>query len=242
MKKKNFTGVKFESEQGRFRAIFSTFNVRDLDGDVTMPDAFIKNQPVRISYWGHRWGELPVGRGIIDFDGEKAWVDGQFFLDTDGGIQTYKTVKALDDLQEWSYGFHVLEQESGTKDGESVNFLKKLDVFEVSPVLLGAGIDTRTEAIKSSSEDVKVLCMIGDCAKEASLLIDVCDNHGFTDVVSFAGVLKQALAECDEEVIKALIKELTPKLPVPKGPMKHQLLAELSAARANSASIGGLRS
>lgn len=133
---------------GEFTAVFATLGVKDLDGDVTIPGAFQEGQEVRIARWGHNWGDLPVGKGTIHADEKEAWVEGQFFLDTQGGQEHYKTVKALGDLQEWSYGFDILEDEPGEVNGEPVRFLKSLDVFEVSPVLLGAGIDTRTEAIK----------------------------------------------------------------------------------------------
>lgn len=140
--------LKEDGPEGSFRAIFSRFNVIDHDGDVTLPDAFTEGEKVRISYWGHRWQDLPVGRGEIHFDDEKAWVDGQFFLGTDGGEQTYLTVKELGDLQEWSYGFDIDEISFGEFEDQDVAFLRALTVHEVSPVLLGAGIDTGTESIK----------------------------------------------------------------------------------------------
>ena len=143
--------IKADGAPGEFRAVFSTFNVVDKDGDVTLPGAFKSGAAVRISYWGHRWQDLPVGRGVIGQDEKQAWVDGRFFLDTLAGKETYQTVKNLGDLQEWSYGYDILRSEQG-KFGEGqddVRFLKKLEVPEVSPVLLGAGIDTHTESIKS---------------------------------------------------------------------------------------------
>ncbi len=151
MKVKTFRSplvVKADGEPGEFRAVFSTFNVKDHDGDVTIPGAFTDGQKVRISYWGHRWQDLPVGRGEIHSDGKEAWVDGRFFLDTEAGKETYQTVKNLGELQEWSYGFDILERSEGEFDGDQVQFLRRLDVHEVSPVMLGAGIDTRTTAIK----------------------------------------------------------------------------------------------
>jgi HK97 family phage prohead protease len=153
MKTKTFRAamqVKADGAPGEFRAVFSTFNVIDHDGDVTLPGAFKENQAVRISYWGHRWQDLPVGRGTIHQDEKQAWVDGKFFMDTVAGKETYQTVKNLGELQEWSYGYDVLLSEQG-KFGDpqqDVRFLKELDVTEVSPVMLGAGVDTRTEAIK----------------------------------------------------------------------------------------------
>jgi hypothetical protein len=54
----------------------------------------------------------------------------------------------LAELQEWSYGFKVLESEEGEFEGRQVRFLKKMQVFEVSPVMQGAGVETMTVAIK----------------------------------------------------------------------------------------------
>lgn len=139
--------------QGQFRAIFATFNVVDKDGDVTLPGAFKAGQEVRIAQWGHNWGALPVGKGVINADQERAWVDGEFFLDTTPGKDTYTTVKGLGALQEWSYGFDVLGYEFGKHGNEDVRFLKAMDVHEVSPVMLGAGIGTGTESIKGSFDE-----------------------------------------------------------------------------------------
>ena len=151
MKNKTFSlpiEFKTDGQPGEFRAIFSRFNVIDHDGDVTIPGAFKDGEAVRISYWGHRWQDLPVGRGIIHQDDKTAWVDGQFFLDTQAGKETYQTVKNLGELQEWSYGYDVNESETGQFENQDVQFLNNLTVYEISPVMLGAGIDTETIDIK----------------------------------------------------------------------------------------------
>jgi len=144
--------LKADGEEGTFEAVFATFNVVDRDGDVTRPGAFQDGQKVRVSAWGHNWGVLPVGKGVIRADEEKAWVEGRFFLDTEGGLDTYRTVKGLEELQEWSYGFDILNSSEGEFDGERVRYLESLDVYEVSPVMLGAGIGTRTTGIKGATE------------------------------------------------------------------------------------------
>lgn len=141
--------LKEGAPEGSVLAVFSTFNVIDKDGDVTLPGAFGDGTPVRISSWGHKWQELPVGRGVIQADEKQAAMDGHFFLDTIGGADTYHTVKGLEELQEWSYGYNVLESEDGEFEGQQVRFLKKLEVHEISPVMKGAGIDTGTLAIKA---------------------------------------------------------------------------------------------
>lgn len=152
LERKGISIVEFKADaEGSFRAVFATMNVVDKDDDVTRPGAFTKGQEVRIAQWGHNWGALPIGKGVIDADETKAWVDGSFFMDTTHGADAYKVIKALGSLQEWSYGFEVTKSSNGQHDGRSVRFLEGLNVFEVSPVMLGAGVGTHTEAIKSQT-------------------------------------------------------------------------------------------
>src|SRR5207247_2620689 len=76
---------------------------------------------------------------------------GKFFLDTAAGRDHFTVMRELGAKQEWSYGFDVLEKGEMTPELEQLGVarvLKKLKVHEVSPVLLGAGVDTRTVATK----------------------------------------------------------------------------------------------
>lgn len=137
---------------GSFRAVFSTLNVIDKDGDVTLPGAFEKDAPVNIAAWGHNWGDLPSGDGKIAEEGDEAIIAGAFYLGTPQGDATYETLKQRFERgtidQEWSYGFQVAESDFGTFQGKEVRFLKRLKVFEVSPVMVGAGENTRTLDVK----------------------------------------------------------------------------------------------
>lgn len=146
---------KKDGHEGEFSAIFSTLNVIDKDQDVTLPGAFGDGEAVRIGHWGHK-DELPAGRGVIHTDGLKAWVEGRFFTDTQTGREHYLTVKNLGELQEWSYGYDVLDSSPGQFDGQDVRFLKKLKVIEVSPVMRGAGVDTMTTDIKNAPDSKAV--------------------------------------------------------------------------------------
>lgn len=141
--------------EGQFSAVFATLNVVDKDGDVLRPGSIESGQKVRISAYGHRsWGgELPVGKGSIREEENELIVDGQFFLGSQIGKDTYETVKGLSELQEWSFGFDVVNSSQGEFEGEQVTFLEKMDVHEVSPVMLGAGIGTRTVDVKSLDQD-----------------------------------------------------------------------------------------
>jgi HK97 family phage prohead protease len=141
--------LKQGAQEGEFKVAFATLGVIDADQDVTLPGAFTDGEKVLISAWGHNWNQLPVGRGEIREDGSKAISEGRFFMDTQGGREHHATVKNTAELQQWSYGFNVLESAPGQFDGQEVRFLKKLEVIEVSPVMRGAGVDTQTLDIKS---------------------------------------------------------------------------------------------
>lgn len=153
MNHKSMGRVEVKDEaRGEVRAVFSTLNVIDSDRDVTRPGAFEDGAPVVISAYGHTsWeGMLPVGMGVIRANQTEAILEGQFFLDTTHGADTFKTVKHLGALGQWSYGFDVLKESYGDFEGQRVRFLEKLRVHEVSPVLRGAGVHTRTLAAKSA--------------------------------------------------------------------------------------------
>lgn len=134
---------------GEVSAVFATLGVVDAHGDVTRKGAF-SPEDVLISAYGHEtWkGAMPVGRGSIREVGDEAIFTGKFFMDTTAGRDTFHTVKATGELQEWSYGFDILESDKGEVEGKQVQYLDKLKVYEVSPVLIGAGKNTRTLAVK----------------------------------------------------------------------------------------------
>lgn len=152
-------GIRVEvkdPDQGTVSAVFSTFNVVDKDDDVTLPGAFTDGQPVRISAYGHEswFGALPVGKGRVRTTDSEAILDGQFFLNTTAGRDTFEVVREMGELQEWSYGFDVLDAEFGTFEGKHVQYLKRLHVHEASPVLLGAGVNTRTLDVKGAKRAI----------------------------------------------------------------------------------------
>lgn len=157
MNVKQLSRVEIKDEdRGEVAAVFSTLDVVDSDGDVTLKGAFTDGAPVAISAYGHRsWaGELPVGKGLIRELSTEAVMEGRFFMDTTKGRDTFLTVKAMsegDSLQEWSYSLDNIKARRGDFEGKQVRFLESIDVTEVSPVLKGAGINTRTLATKSGA-------------------------------------------------------------------------------------------
>jgi HK97 family phage prohead protease len=138
-----------DAPEGSIQAMFSVFNVVDESFHVVMPSFFKDGQEVVMAAWGHNWGSLPVGKGVIRVESEGAVFDGQFFLNTQAGREHYETVKAVGPLQEWSFGFRVLEARPGEFDGQEVLFLMRGEIFEVSPVLIGDNRETMTLDVKS---------------------------------------------------------------------------------------------
>jgi HK97 family phage prohead protease len=163
--------LKSETE-GKVSAVFSVFNSLDSDGDVVLPGSIksgFKSGSVPM-VWAHKW-DMPIGKGSIESDGDKATFSGEFFMDTESGKEAYKIVKNMADMQQWSFGYRVNDAEQGKigegEEEKDARYLKDLTVFEVSPVLVGANQDTYTMAIKSNDALIKEI--IGNEEEKAVL-------------------------------------------------------------------------
>ncbi|CAK0773925.1 conserved hypothetical protein [Gammaproteobacteria bacterium] len=151
---KNQENPEFESksiqfkvdEFGKVSASIATFGVVDHDDDIVEATAFKDGQEVAM-VWSHNW-DKPVGKGVIRVMPTEAVFEGSFFMDTIDGQEAYKTVKAMDNLQEWSWGFRTMKSTWEQRGDAMIRHLIETEVYEVSPVLKGAGMGTRTLAIK----------------------------------------------------------------------------------------------
>jgi hypothetical protein len=204
MDTKALRGVEIKDEtRGEVTAVFATLDVVDHDGDVTLAGAFEDGAPVRISAYGHAsWGgALPVGKGVIRATGKEAILEGQFFLSTTTGRDTFEVVKQLGEagLQEWSYGFDAVDYSYGEHEGRHVRFLNRLKVHEVSPVLLGAGIDTRVLSTKGhmtfADEGAAVLAAVRSLGDRAADVLAKRLEKGKGLGAESAALLEQVEAE-----------------------------------------------
>lgn len=157
IERKSFSGdieVK-DAEEGVVEAVFSTFDVVDSDGDIVRPGAVKDGQEILVSAYGHgSWGGLgaamlPVGKGSVRTNDTQAIAEMKFFLATQQGKDTFETIKQTGNLQEWSYSLHDVVSEEGEENGRPVRIIKSVDIKEVSPVMKGASVDTRTLSVKS---------------------------------------------------------------------------------------------
>lgn len=154
--RKSFAPTDIElSEAGEVAVAFARFDVIDHDKDVIRKQSIPVGTTVAMSNFGHSsWdAALPIGKGVLGVTDELATFNGSFFLNTDQGRNGYETVKAMGSTQEWSFGFSITDSSPITFNGTTVREIRGLDIFEVSPVLKGAGIQTSTLAIKSDTPE-----------------------------------------------------------------------------------------
>ena len=169
-KQVTLTDVQFnesEDSRGQIKAVFATLNVVDHHGDL-IEEGAISPQKVKVSDYGHSsWpdffggGELPIGKGEIHTEGDKAIFEGELFVDDDlpRAKAVYATLKGLGSLQEWSFSLEGIKSKVEDRDGKQIRVIKRIGkVREVSPVWVGAGRNTRTLSVKGvNMEEVEAL-------------------------------------------------------------------------------------
>jgi hypothetical protein len=129
----------------------------DHDGDTYEPGAFSWKEG------GGQWVQMlpahdrramPYGKAWIYEEGDWAMAQLHLNLDTQAGKDWYSTLKfdlaKGQPVQEWSYGYQVLDADFQVRGDQRVQVLKRLDVDEISPVIRGAGNGTGTISIKSA--------------------------------------------------------------------------------------------
>lgn len=195
-----------DADKGEVSAIFSTFNVIDSDRDVALPDAFTDGAPVRISSYNHGstvGNALPVGKGSIRTTDTEAILEGKFFMDIAHAADTFAVVKAMGSMQEWSYFYDREKYSFGEFQEQRVQFLEKLKVHEVSPVLVGAGVGTRTLAAKAAGgmtftdEATAVLAAVSNLSDRAADVLAKRLEKGKGFGADSAALLKQVRDELD---------------------------------------------
>ena len=147
--------VKAVKDDGTGQAVIATLNVKDLDDEVTLPGAF-GEQHVKV-FSAHNTHDVTLGKARIFEDGETVRADFALNLAIGQAKDLHEALKfdlaSAPPLQEWSYGFRVLEERRGQHGGDDVRFLEKVQAFEISPVMRGAGIGTGTVHVKDAKEN-----------------------------------------------------------------------------------------
>lgn len=169
------------ADDGTVEAIIATLNVKDKDGDVTLPGFFGTQEIVMLP--AHDWQHIPLGKGILSEDGNRAIARFTMNLEIESAREWHSALKfdlaKGKPLQQWSYGFDILDGASkvGEFEGNTVRFLGPVNnapgskVFEASPVLVGAGEGTQTLSVKSADEEPQKLSDQAEAVRVAAVAL-----------------------------------------------------------------------
>jgi HK97 family phage prohead protease len=153
-----------DEAQGVVECFVAGIGNKDSVGDIIVPGAFtdsLKRRKPRV-VWGHNWNE-PIGKVLemyevppsdprLPMKMRAAGIGGlyakvQFNLKSERGRQAFADVAFFGEEQEWSIGYKTLDADFDPQ--RQANVLKKVELYEASPVLHGANQLTGTISIKS---------------------------------------------------------------------------------------------
>lgn len=150
---------------GTFEAYVALFGTPDRpdffgDSDVIEPGAFtqtLQEKGLPPIVWSHVWTIPPVGQALQAVEDAKGLrIKARLFLDDDGisgqyarSIHTGMTATPPV-VREFSFAFEAKEwSDEKAQNGQYIRHLKRLELFEVGPVLVGRHPDTELIAAKS---------------------------------------------------------------------------------------------
>jgi len=164
--------------KGLISVVFATMGVWDKDGDMAMP-GFYGEQDIAFLPT-HDWSHVPIGKGRTREEGNQAIADIQMNLDIQAAKDWLSAIKfdlkVGKPIQEYSYGFKVLD--GGARQGEALGRTGRIlqpredgapgsKIWEVSPVLVGAGERTCTLMAKGAGKTF---------VEESQSVLDGADN------------------------------------------------------------------
>lgn len=148
--------IKAVDESGVIEGYASVFGgAPDSYGDVVMPGAFadtlVKHKregTMPLMLWGHQASELPIGDWVdMAEDGKGLWAKGQLDLEDSVGARVHRALKRKS-VRGLSIGYETKERETDPKR-PGINFLKAVDLWEVSPVNFPAQRRAQITNVKS---------------------------------------------------------------------------------------------
>lgn len=146
--------VKADDAEGSFVARIATLGAIDKDDDIILPGAAPAGKLVIVSPFEHSSflrADLPVGKAVLSERGSDLIATGNLFMANANAQELYTVLKEAGDIVEWSFGYRVTEWAMEERDGKTVRIIKKMDAWEVSPVVVGAGVNTGTLNLKTAA-------------------------------------------------------------------------------------------
>jgi len=142
--------VQSTGDTGIVEALVSCFNNIDRAKEIVRPGAFKASLSKRMpkGVWAHDWSK-PIAKTLEAYEtAEGLVVKAQFNLDTQVGREAWSNIKG-GYTDEFSIGYQVIKDSYDKKAG--TRNLEELELFEFSPVLIGANEATRLLSIKNAA-------------------------------------------------------------------------------------------
>lgn len=152
---KSFKADAFDYENGTVEGYASTFGNIDKVNDVVSPGAFktaLLNGPERVRFlWEHDRKEVI---GVIEElkEDNRGLRFKARFAGTQRAQETRELMK-MGAVDSFSIGYRVIQEQAGSHKGKSVNFLKEVQLLEVSCVAWPCNVEARMSAIKSELDE-----------------------------------------------------------------------------------------
>lgn len=143
---KTMSVVKELTPEGKLTIVFANEGTPDLEGDTFSPGSLYSTGKIAMAQFNHSLA-LPVGVGELARSGNDVTWSGQLRMSDPVAANHFEQMKAMGPDQEFSFRAFIEEYTRNSETG-GFNFYKAR-VIETSPVLAGAGADTRIVAMKS---------------------------------------------------------------------------------------------
>lgn len=152
-----------EDPPGTFEALVAVFGNVDRGGDRLMPGAFRKTlgrkgRGLPPILWSHDWNQPPIGVTHSAEETEAGLVvKGELFVETNAlarDVHTAMLAKGGDGrapLREFSFGYEAVRAKDVTEDGATVRQLLEVELYEVSPTLVGMNPATQLLGVKTDT-------------------------------------------------------------------------------------------
>lgn len=164
LKRKSLAEFKLtdtENGYGLLEGYANVFNVIDSYGDVTQKGSFAQDiaEFIKSGYLtiDHRWEMSAVIGDIVDaYEDERGlFFAAEFYSDENSQAVRRKIAERMERRKavELSIGYWAMEEERGQFEGQKVNFLRRVRVREVSPVVAAANDASMVTAAKSRADE-----------------------------------------------------------------------------------------
>ena len=144
---------------------------------------------------------MPIAKTLEAHEDDKGlYIKGQFNLDTQRGKEAFSDL-VFGNIDEFSIGYRVQQDEV---DDDGVRHLKKIRLYEWSPVLVGANAETELISVKEEKKDKEIKKDDKKTEKEIEVVLKADD-----EVTAVVLLFKDALDKLNKS-LNILDKTMTP--------------------------------